>query len=66
MLNGLSLSSSSPATRGNTEVGSMSSRRDSFEFEKRGQLFISTDNETISVVALCVRNPDCSPFGINR
>jgi hypothetical protein len=44
----------------------MSSRRDSFEFEKRGQLFISTDNETISVVALCVRNPDCSPFGINR
>jgi len=27
---------------------------------KRRQLFISTHNETLSVVATCVGNPDCS------
>jgi len=44
---------------------SMSSRRDSFEFEKRSQFFIRTHNETLSVVAVCVCNPDCSPLEIN-
>jgi hypothetical protein len=29
-----------------------------FEFQKRGQLFIRTHNETLSVVAMCVCNPD--------
>ena len=28
------------------------------EFQKSSQLFIRTDNETLSVVAMCVRNPD--------
>ncbi len=29
--------------------------------KKRRQLFIRTHNETLSVVAMCVNNPDCSP-----
>ena len=37
-----------------------------FEFRKRSQLFIRTHNETLSVVAMCVCNPDCSPVAINR
>jgi hypothetical protein len=36
-----------------------------FQFQKRGQLFIRVYNETLSV-AMCVRNPDRSPVGINR
>jgi hypothetical protein len=37
-----------------------------FKFQKRGQLFIRVHNETPSVVAMCVCNPDGSPVGINR
>jgi hypothetical protein len=37
-----------------------------FEFDKRGQPFIGTHNETLPVVAMCVCNPDLSPVGINR
>jgi hypothetical protein len=37
-----------------------------FQFNKRSQLFIRTHNETLSVVAMRVCNPDCSPVGINR
>ena len=37
-----------------------------FEFQKRRQLFIRTHNETLSVVAMRVSNPDRSPVGINR
>ena len=33
---------------------------------KRSQLFIRVHNETLSVVAMCVSNPDRSPVGINR
>jgi hypothetical protein len=33
-----------------------------FQFQKRRQLFIRTGNETLSVVAMCVNNPDCSPL----
>jgi hypothetical protein len=36
-----------------------------FQFHKCGQLFIRVHNETLSVIAMCVSNPDCSPFGIN-
>jgi hypothetical protein len=36
------------------------------EFHKRGQLFIRTHNETLSVIAMRVCNPDRSPIGINR
>jgi hypothetical protein len=32
-----------------------------FKFEKCGQLFIRPHNETLSVVAMCVSNEDCSP-----
>jgi hypothetical protein len=37
-----------------------------FEFEKRGQLFIRMHNETLSVAAMRVHNPDCPPVAINR
>jgi hypothetical protein len=30
-------------------------------FQKRSQLFIHTHNETLSIVAMCVSNPDRSP-----
>jgi hypothetical protein len=32
----------------------------------RGQLFIRSHDETLSVVAVRVSNPDRSPIGINR
>jgi hypothetical protein len=37
-----------------------------FQFNERPQLFIRMHNETLSVIAVCVCNPDCSPVGINR
>jgi hypothetical protein len=37
-----------------------------FEFQKSRQLLIRVHNETLSVVAMCVGNPDRSPVGINR
>ena len=36
-----------------------------FDFQKRGQLFIRVHNETLSVAAMRVSNPDCWPLGIN-
>jgi len=36
------------------------------QVHKRSQLFICPHNETLSVVAMCVSNPDRSPVGINR
>jgi len=35
------------------------------QFQKRSQLFIRTHNVTLSVAAMRVSNPDCSPLGIN-
>src|SRR5260370_19714220 len=35
-----------------------------FKFHKRGQLFIRTHNEALSIVAMRVSNEDCSPFRI--
>jgi hypothetical protein len=32
---------------------------------KRRQLFIRTHNETLSIIAVRVSNPDCSPSGIH-
>jgi hypothetical protein len=37
-----------------------------FKLQKRRPLFIRTHNETLSVVAVRVRNEDRSPVGINR
>jgi hypothetical protein len=37
-----------------------------FEFDKSRQLFIGVHNETLSVVAMCVCNPERPRFGINR
>ena len=36
-----------------------------FEFQKRSQLLICTHNETLSVVAMCVCNPDRPPARIH-
>jgi hypothetical protein len=36
------------------------------QFQKRGQLFIRSHNETLSVIAMCVCDPDRLPVGINR
>jgi hypothetical protein len=36
------------------------------KFRKRRQQFIRTHNETLSVVAKRVSNPDRSPVGMNR
>jgi hypothetical protein len=35
------------------------------KFRKRSQLLIRTHDETLSIVAMCVSNPDRSPVGIN-
>jgi len=43
---------------------SSASRR--FEFQKRRQLFIGLENAALSVVPMCVCNPDRSPARINR
>jgi hypothetical protein len=37
-----------------------------FKFQKRRQLLIRSHNETLSVAAMRVNNPDCSPFTIYR
>ena len=37
-----------------------------FKFQKRSQLFISVHDETLSVLAMRVCDPDRSPVGINR
>jgi len=36
-----------------------------FQIKKRAQLCIGAHNETLSVVAMRVCNPDCPAFGIN-
>jgi hypothetical protein len=36
------------------------------EFHKRSQFFVCTHNETLTVVAMCVANPNRLPAGINR
>jgi hypothetical protein len=40
----------------------VSNRR--FEFQKLRQLFIHTHNEPLTVAAMRVSNPDCSPFTV--
>jgi hypothetical protein len=37
-----------------------------FEFQKSSQLLIGVHNETLSVVPVCVNNPDRSPFAVYR
>jgi hypothetical protein len=41
------------------------SGNDSRELKKRSQLIIGAHNETLPVVAMRVRNPDCSSAGIH-
>jgi hypothetical protein len=36
-----------------------------FEFHKRGDLVIGTHNETLSVAAMRVHDPDCSSLRIH-
>ena len=37
-----------------------------FQFQKRRPLFVGVHNKALSVAAVRVSNPDCSPVGINR
>jgi hypothetical protein len=37
-----------------------------FQLHKRGQLLMRVHDETLSVAAMCVSNPDRSPVGIYR
>jgi hypothetical protein len=39
--------------------------RDSLKFEKRCQFFVGGDDESLSVVAVCVCNPNRSPARIH-
>jgi len=48
----------SPACQANSGRNAQNRR---FEFHKSRQLFIRVHNETLSVVAMRVNNPDCSP-----
>jgi hypothetical protein len=50
----------SPACQTNSPAGA--NRR--FEFQKRSQYFIDTHNETLSVAAVRVNNPDRLTVGI--
>jgi hypothetical protein len=36
-----------------------------FQFQKCSQQFIRVYNETLSIAAVCIGNPDCSPVQIN-
>ena len=36
-----------------------------FKFEERSQFLVGADDETLSIVAMCVCNPDRSPVGIH-
>jgi hypothetical protein len=36
-----------------------------FEFHKRRQLFFRSHNESLSVSAVCINNPDRLPVGID-
>ena len=36
-----------------------------FQFQKRSQLFVGVHNEALTVIAVCVNNPDRSPFRIH-
>ena len=46
--------------------GRLNHTKHRFQFQKRSQLFIRAQNDTLSVAAMRVRNPDRSSVGINR
>jgi hypothetical protein len=45
-------------------VSRLQNRR--FQFQKSSHLFIRVHNETLSIIAVCVNNPERSPFTIDR
>jgi hypothetical protein len=47
-------------------LGYLQTQNRRFEFEKRGQPFIGTHNETLSIAAVRVNNPDSLPLRVNR
>jgi hypothetical protein len=53
--------SDSPATLSIPPQGSIAEYKPPFPISTRRQLFICVHNETLSVVAMRVSNPDCSP-----
>src|SRR5881227_1546242 len=70
----LSSHSSRNASRGRTRrenyqvstpLKSGSAADSRFQFDESSQLFLRARNETPSVAAMCIHDPDCSPVGIN-
>jgi hypothetical protein len=47
------------------QAPSASSANRQFEFQKSSRDFLRVHNETLSVAAMCVNNPDCLSLGIN-
>jgi len=39
-------------------------KRLTFKFNKRAEYFVGADNKPPAVIAMCVNNPDRSPFAI--
>jgi hypothetical protein len=54
-----------PVPNGFLLVHLISGANHRFKHKKRRQLFIRMYNETLSVIAVCVCNPDRSPVGIH-
>jgi hypothetical protein len=50
-----------PASRDASSDGLAIATNRRFKFHERGQLFIRTHNETLSIIAMRVFNPDRSP-----
>jgi hypothetical protein len=55
-----------PALTGHGLSSQLAARASRFEFQKCSQLFIGSHNETLSVIAMRISNPDCPPVGIYR
>jgi hypothetical protein len=39
--------------------------RDQIKYQKRSQIFVRMNKVPLSIIAVCVSNPDCSPFAIH-
>jgi peptidase YpeB-like protein len=61
--NGSHVKTSTEAVAENTLYSACSDLR--FQLHKRSPLFIGMHNEPLSIVAMCVNNPDRSPFTIH-
>jgi hypothetical protein len=54
-----------PALTGHGLSSQLATRASRFQFDKRGQLFIRTHHETLSVAGMHINNPDRSPVTVD-